>query len=433
MSRKASLLIALALVLSTFGSAYAQGPDQPDSDPFWHSEYWNNTTLSGTPVVQQDEENLDWDWGTGSPAAGVNADRFSARWTRYIYMDTAGTYRLTATADDGIRVRVDGSTIIDEWYDHSVLTFTADVGLSAGHHRVEVEYYENSGDAVAKLSWATAPVTFSHWRGEYYNNMTLSGDPVLVRDDTSIDFNWGSGTPGSGLPSDGFSVRWTRTVDFGSGGFYRFTATSDDGARLWINGHLLVDKWFDRAFTAYSGDIYVSGEVPIKLEYYENGGLAAVRLTWTLVSGTTPPAVPSGSIVVDDTDPGFEKGGVAAGWRTAAEGYGNHLTWTRNNDWPRYNYNWARWYPSLSAGRYEVFVFIPYRYTTTSKARYWIAHRDGYTLRLVNQSLYDNQWVSLGTYWFRGTRSDYVSLADSTYETYRSRLIAFDAVRWDPR
>jgi hypothetical protein len=54
-------------------------------------------------------------------------------------------------------------------------------------------------------------------------------------------------------------------------------------------------------------------------------------------------------------------------------------------------------------------------------------------LRIVNQSVYSNQWVSLGTYYFQGNSNDYVSLADVTYEPYLSRLIAFDAVKWVPR
>jgi hypothetical protein len=51
----------------------------------------------------------------------------------------------------------------------------------------------------------------------------------------------------------------------------------------------------------------------------------------------------------------------------------------------------------------------------------------------VDQSANGGRWVSLGTYRFRGNRSDYVSLADVTFEPYLSRLIAFDAVKWVSR
>ena len=561
MFKKFRFLISLAFVLLLASTAHAQGPWPPQpqhSDPFWQVAYWNNTTLSDEPVVTDTDQNLDHDWGSGSPHTSVNADHFSARWKRYVDL-TAGTYRFTATSDDGVRVYVSGHCVIDQWHDHPPTTFTGDVSLTAGHHLVVVEYYENAGHAVAKVSWTSTPLPSQSWRGEYFANRLLNGPFVLVRDDANVDFDWGYGSPASGIPSDGFSARWTRTAHFESGsyrftatsddgirvfvdgrpvidqwydhatrpstadvsltagdhlvvveyyentgyavakvtwkptpdtpqgwrgeyfdnphlsgspvlvrddaninfnwgdgspaasipsdrfsvrwtrtvyfepGSYRFTVDSDDGARLWVNGHLLVDWWRDQPFRSHSGTIYVSGDVPIKLEYYENGGAAAVRLAWVSVGEEPPPPPPAGVVVVDDTDHGLVKGGSTTGWHTAAEGYGGHLTWARNNDWRRPNYNWARWYPDLTPGRYEVFVYIPERYTTTSNARYWVSHRDGYALRLVNQSTNGDRWVSLGTYWFRGTRDDYASLADVTYEPYASRLLAFDAVKWEPR
>jgi hypothetical protein len=154
--------------------------------------------------------------------------------------------------------------------------------------------------------------------------------------------------------------------------------------------------------------------------------LAEAHLTWS-----TEPA--HGEVIVDDYDPGFVKGGAPSAWHIVYEGYNGRLYWTKNNDYARPNYNWVRWYPTLAAAKYEVFVYIPYRYTTTSSARYWVSHMNGMTLRVVSQSANGDRWVSLGTYQFRGNSSDYVSLADVTYEPYLSRLIAFDAVKWVPR
>lgn len=430
MNRVFRVVLALVLAMMVATPVLAQGTGVLDSDPVWQASYWNNMDLSGTPALTRTEASVDYDWGGGSPAAGVNADSFSARWTRYLDV-TAGTYRFTATSDDGIRLWVDGALVIDQWNDHSATTFTGDVALTAGHHLVKVEYYENGYSAVARVTWPPTLVVGSQWLGEYFNNADLSGSATFSRGDSAINFDWGSGSPGGGLGTDTFSVRWTRTIAFGTGGSYRFTACADDGVRLWVNNHLLIDQWKLQPITCYTGDLYVTGDVPIKLEYYENAGLAAVRLGWVAMGSAVP--VPVGSIVVDDLSAGFVKGGSAAGWHTVAEGYADHLYWTRNNDWARYAYNWARWYPTLTAGQYEVFVYIPERYTTTSGARYWVSHRDGYTQKIVNQNSTGNTWVSLGTYWFRGTSADYVSLSDVTYETYLSRLIAFDAVRWDPR
>ncbi len=423
--------IAITLVLAS--TVAAQGPVGPQhSDPTWQAAYWNNKLLSGTPVLQRAEASLNYDWGTGSPDPAINADRFSARWTRYIDVP-AGLYRFTAISDDGICVWVDSDLIINQWNDHAVLTFTADKRLSAGHHLIKVEFYENTGYAVARVSWELVPATIHHWRGEYFNNRTLSDAPVLVRDDAQINFNWAGGSPAPGLVNaDNFSVRWTRTLDLPAGS-YRFTLTVDDGARLWVNQHLLIDAWIDQAAQTYTGDIYLpGGAVPIKLEYYEHGGLAVAQLMWTATAAPTPTPHP-GAVIVDDTDPGFVKGGSPTGWRTAYEGYNDRLTWTRNNDVEHANYNWARWYPRLTPGRYEVLVYIPQRYTTTNNAVYWISHAEGYTSRSVDQDANGDRWVSLGTYTFRGTREDYVSLNDITGEPRLTRLIAFDAVKWEPR
>lgn len=430
MMKRGSFLIGLALWLIVSSTAFAQGPITPQhSDPTWQASYWNNLMFYGAPVLQRSEPNLDYNWGTGSPDPAVPADGFSARWTRYIDVPP-GVYRFTATSDDGIRVWVDGEWIINEWYDHSAKTVSVDKYLGAGHHLVIVEYYENLGYAVASLSIAPATPVISNWRGEYFNNMTLSGSAALVRDDASINFNWGTGSPAPGtINADGFSVRWTRTVNLPAG-MYRFYMTVDDGGRLWVNGHLLIDAWIVQAARTYTGDLYLpGGNTAIQMEYFENTGYAVAQLSWT--PGGVPPS--PGAVIVDDTDAGFVKGGLATAWRVAYEGFGGRLTWTRNNDWKRPNYNWANWYPTLAPGRYEVFVYIPARYTTTSKARYWVSHAGGFTLRIVNQSANPDRWVSLGTYYFRGTRQDYVSLSDVTYEPYLSRLIAFDAVKWEPR
>jgi hypothetical protein len=429
MFRKISILIGvgLLLVLAHTASAQGQEPVVEHSAPYWNVAFWNNTTLSGSPLLQMTHTQIDFDWGSGSPHPSVPPDFFSARWARYIDVP-AGTYRFTASSDDGIRVYVDSRLIINGWYDHPVQTLNADISLTAGHHLVVVEYYENMGYAVAKLSWAPIPTALRFWRGEYYGNPWLGGSPVLVRDDPQIDFNWGWGSPALQIPSDNFSVRWTRTLGL-TPGTYRFTTATDDGVRLWVNGHLLIDRWWDQPLSAYSGMIYVPGDASIKMEYYERGGIAAARLMWQEVDGEPTPD----GVVVDDTDPGFVKGGTVRYWKTASGGYGGSLTWTLNNDWPRYNYNWARWYPNLEPGQYEVFVHVPDRYTTTAKARYWISHSGGYTMRLIDQSANRGRWVSLGMYQFRGAKEDYVSLADVTYEPWISRYIAFDAVKWVPR
>ena len=423
----ARVIMGVLLFALLAGAALAQGPVEPQhSDAYWQASYWNNQVFSGAPAVQRADPAIAFDWGYGSPDAAIPVDHFSARWTRYI--DTpAGVYRFTSTSDDGMRVMVDGEVIINVWNDHAVQVVTADRALAAGHHQVVVEFYENTGQAVARLGWALASGG-NVWRGEYFSNMVLAGPPVLVRDDPQIAFDWGYNSPAPGIvPADQFSVRWTQTLNLPAGN-YRFTVTADDGVRLWVNEHLLIEVWRDQAARSYSGDIYLAGgAVPVRMEYYDHLELATARLTWALQGGS------GGAVVVDELDAGFTRGGAAAGWHVAYEGHAGQLLWTRNNDRSRPDYNWGNWYPRLTAGRYEVFVYAPARYGTTRSARYWVSHADGYTLRVVDQAANAGRWVSLGTFRFKGSAGDYVSLSDVTYEPYLSQSIAFDAVKWEPR
>jgi hypothetical protein len=150
-------------------------------------------------------------------------------------------------------------------------------------------------DTPASTATPTPDIIISDWRGEYYDNLALAGDPVYVRNDLNIDFNWGGGSPDPRIPDDRFSVRWTRTQSF-AGGFYRFTILSDDGVRFWVDGQIAVDQWHDSTLEPHSVDLYVSGgQHSLRLEYYENLGGAMVQLHWAAVvpPTSTPSPTPS--------------------------------------------------------------------------------------------------------------------------------------------
>ncbi len=270
------------------------GTAAAEEDEYWEARYYNNPTLSGTHDLKRLETEINYDWGEGSPSSQINDDFFSARWNRRVTF-SAGTYRFSATMDDGMRVWVDGEVIIDSWYDSQEHTVTADIQLSEGDHDIQVKYYEAGGGAVARLSWSSlpspAPPVIANWRGEYFNNMSLSGPPAIVRDDPEVNFDWGLGSPVPGtLQADHVSVRWTRNLFFNPG-TYRFSVTSDDGFRLWVNNTLLIDQWHDQGATTYMADIVLpGGSIPIQMEYYENQFYAVALLSWAAVSGTLPPA-----------------------------------------------------------------------------------------------------------------------------------------------
>ena len=120
----------------------------------WDAQYFNNTTLSGTPALEQCESSINHDWGSGSPAAGISADGFSVRWSGQ-FSFPGGSTTFNVTADDGIRLFLDGNPLIDQWQDQSA-TFNATTTVAAGTHTVTVEYYDDTGPAVARATWQAA-------------------------------------------------------------------------------------------------------------------------------------------------------------------------------------------------------------------------------------------------------------------------------------
>jgi len=121
----------------------------------WMAQYWNGIDLSGPPLLQRVESAINNNWGAGSPGAPIQPDFFSARWTGTFTLE-GGSYLLRARTDDGVRVRVDGALVIDDWNLHSATERTHTMTLSAGVHTFVVEYFENQGDAVAFFDFVPA-------------------------------------------------------------------------------------------------------------------------------------------------------------------------------------------------------------------------------------------------------------------------------------
>jgi glucose/arabinose dehydrogenase len=269
---------------ATYTATYsAGGPPPTCTAGQYQADYFANMTLSGAAVLSRCENApLNNDWGTGSPGPGVPADGFSTRW-QGAFSFPAGDTTFTVTADDGIRLYVDGVLVIDKWIDQAPTTYTATRTLTAGTHQVKVEYYENGGGAVAKVSWTQSSGSCSagQYQADYFANMTLSGAAVLSRcENAPLNNDWGTGSPGPGVPADGFSTRWQGTFSFPAGST-TFTVTADDGIRLYLDGALVIDKWIDQAPTTYTATrTLTAGTHQVKVEYYENAGGAVAKVSW---------------------------------------------------------------------------------------------------------------------------------------------------------
>lgn len=104
-----------------------------------------------------------------------------------------------------------------------------------------------------------------------------------TRLDSTVDFNWGRGSPISGIGSDDFSVVWEGQVTPTETGGYVFSTVSDDGVRLYVDGNLVVSNFTDhgpRRDTSPTINLQAGTAYNIRMEYYERGGGAVAELEW---------------------------------------------------------------------------------------------------------------------------------------------------------
>jgi beta-N-acetylglucosaminidase/RNase P/RNase MRP subunit p29 len=266
----------------------------------WLAYYYPNTTLSGFPTAAKvieplgESKKLADNHGFDGPVTGFRKDQFSAKYTTAKRL-SAGEYILRAKADDGFRVYVDGKLVLDRWKqpdfnENMVKIQVSDqTGVPTNEkdiHWVEVQYYDAANEGFMELSIEPLKAAASSgWVEEYFPNMTLQGTPsIKISNSPFVSYNWGNGSPMRNIPSDGFSARLTREVDFEEG-LFRFQAKANDGVRVWVDDQLVLDGW------VRMDDVLLNKVVPltkgshtIKIEAYEISGLANLSFSYSPLS-----------------------------------------------------------------------------------------------------------------------------------------------------
>ncbi len=121
------------------------------------AQYFDNIDFT-SPKFTRVDPTVNFDWGWGSPSPLIAGDTFSVRWTGFITPEFNEAYTLYTSSDDGIRLKLNGVTVINNFTDHAPTQNTYTTGvLSAGTaYPIQIDYYENGGGALAKLSWSSA-------------------------------------------------------------------------------------------------------------------------------------------------------------------------------------------------------------------------------------------------------------------------------------
>jgi len=147
---KKSVMLVLALAALLVGALGFTVSAQ--TNVVWNAEFYDNAFLIDPPVLEKTVDKIDYEWFFGSPDPLIPADNFSIRFGTDTFFN-AGTYRFSVQADDQVRLSIDERTIIDTFAGGQTdQVLTADVTL-AGVHHLQVDYRENGGIALLKVSW----------------------------------------------------------------------------------------------------------------------------------------------------------------------------------------------------------------------------------------------------------------------------------------
>ncbi len=280
-------------------------------------DYFDNPDLEGQYSFAQVDSYLEFEWGDESPGPQIGDDYFSVRWSGQILAPYSEEYTFETWADNGVRLYVDGELLIDDWnVQEETYNLSTSIELEAGQrYDIVFEYFHAEDYSIVGLYWSSPtlgdgaeieptqlfPAPFptptptptaatgngTGLRADYFNNVDLSGAPVLTRLDPQVDFPWEQGSPAPEVNADGFSVRWTGWIQPEYSEAYTLRTLNDDGVRLYLNSQLVIDDWNGHGpewqtsapITLQAGQLY-----PITLEYFESSGGAEVRLVWSSAS-----------------------------------------------------------------------------------------------------------------------------------------------------
>ncbi|GHE95708.1 family 16 glycoside hydrolase [Streptomyces fumanus] len=191
------------------------------------------------------------DWSTEADFGGF-ADHFVTQATGYLVAPSDGTYVFRLTSDDGSRLTIDGSTVVDHDGLHGAEPKDGTVQLTAGAHPLRIDHFERDGGQELRLSWR--PPGADGFSVVPTEALTTDAGVVRVTAPGRKECEAGGDTPGDGLPLT--SVRPDLTLtDLRPEGFEPQVSGMD-----WLpDGRLAISTWGGSEQTA--GEVYLLDNV----------------------------------------------------------------------------------------------------------------------------------------------------------------------------
>jgi hypothetical protein len=260
-------------------------PSSASVSPYWVT-LWSSATLSGDFTVASAADKI---------TVRAKGDQ------------CAGAPQMT--------VRVGDKEIMAQSVTATGLTdYTAAVALPAGKHSISISFSNDYWlpkncdrnlyiDKFTVYGTTVDPIVeTAGYSGKLWNIPTIVNDvpptiptstPTASRTDAEIKFAWGAGSPATGINTDSFVGVWTGNKTFEAAN-YTFTATSDDGVRVYVDNLLVIDQWKRQSITTVNATkAMTAGVHQIKVEYYDQVFDATLNFSYVKATTATPIPTPT--------------------------------------------------------------------------------------------------------------------------------------------
>jgi hypothetical protein len=127
--------------------------------------YWTNTTsvaftnvaFSTLPTLVRTDPTVNFNFGSTGPAPSIGKTNYVVRWTGSVQPQFSEPYTFSTTADDGVRLYVNGRLLINDWVSQPATTVSSTITLKAQQlYNIELDYFYMTNDstgAQVSLSW----------------------------------------------------------------------------------------------------------------------------------------------------------------------------------------------------------------------------------------------------------------------------------------
>ncbi len=150
--------------------------------------YYNQSrSFEGSPDLQRTDAEVDFNWGGGSPDDAINPDNFTIRWDGQLLPPFSGQYTLYVVADDGIRLYINNTLLIDAWVPQAATEYSVSRSFTKDQlYDLRIEYFEDGGDAVIQFLWEHEFLPRQAVPGSQLFPVSVTGNEELLNSSVSV-------------------------------------------------------------------------------------------------------------------------------------------------------------------------------------------------------------------------------------------------------